>query len=42
MTETKAGLIGFGNIGAGVVRLLQENAALIKGKAGTGIVLQRK
>jgi len=41
MSDIKVGLIGFGNIGAGVVRLLQENAAVIHGKVGTGIVLKR-
>ena len=39
MSDIKVGLIGFGNIGAGVVKLLQENAELIRGKVGTGIVL---
>jgi len=41
MNEIKAGLIGFGNIGAGVVRLLQDNAAVIRQKTGTGITLTR-
>lgn len=41
MNDIKVGLIGFGNIGAGVVKLLQENADLIRGKVGTGIVLKR-
>jgi homoserine dehydrogenase len=41
MSDIKVGLIGFGNIGAGVVRLLQENADVIRGKVGTGIVLSR-
>lgn len=41
MSDIKVGLIGFGNIGAGVVRLLQENAAVIRGKVGTGIVLKK-
>ena len=41
MNDIKVGLIGFGNIGAGVVRLLQENAEVIRGKVGTGIVLKR-
>ena len=41
MSDIKVGLIGFGNIGAGVVRLLQENADVIRGKVGTGIVLKR-
>ncbi|MGB4600573.1 MAG: homoserine dehydrogenase [Trichlorobacter sp.] len=41
MNEIKTGLIGFGNIGAGVVRLLQENAEVILQKTGAGIVLAR-
>ncbi len=41
MSDIKVGLIGFGNIGAGVVKLLQENADVIKGKVGTGITLKR-
>ena len=41
MSDIKVGLIGFGNIGAGVVKLLQENADVIRSKVGTGIVLKR-
>ena len=41
MNNIQVGLIGFGNIGAGVVRLLQENADVIRSKVGTGIVLKR-
>ncbi len=41
MSDIKVGLIGFGNIGAGVVKLLNENSDVIKGKTGTGIVLKR-
>jgi homoserine dehydrogenase len=41
MNDIKVGLIGFGNIGAGVVKLLRENAELIRGKVGAGIVLKR-
>ena len=41
MNDIQVGLIGFGNIGAGVVRLLQENANVIRSKVGTGIVLKR-
>lgn len=41
MNDIKVGLIGFGNIGAGVVKLLQNNAAVIRGKVGAGIVLKR-
>lgn len=39
MDQIKVGLIGFGNIGAGVVRLLQENGELLKHKCGTDIRL---
>lgn len=41
MNEIMVGLIGFGNIGAGVVRLLQENAQTVKQKVGNAIVLKR-
>ena len=41
MNEIKVGLIGFGNIGAGVVRMLQDNADVIRKKTGTGIILKR-
>ncbi len=41
MNNIKVGLIGFGNIGAGVVKLLRENAGVIRSKVGTGIVLKR-
>lgn len=41
MNEIKVGLIGFGNIGAGVVRLLQDNAEVIRQKIGAGITLKR-
>jgi len=41
MSDIKVGLIGFGNIGAGVVKLLQENAEIIRNKVGTGIVLKK-
>lgn len=41
MNDINVGLIGFGNIGAGVVALLRENADLIRSKVGTGICLKR-
>jgi homoserine dehydrogenase len=41
MNDIKVGLIGFGNIGAGVVRLLQENAQTVQQKVGQNIVLKR-
>lgn len=41
MNDIKVGLIGFGNIGAGVVRLLQENAQIVRQKVGSGIILKR-
>lgn len=39
--EIKVGLIGFGNIGAGVVRLLQDNAETVQQKVGRRITLKR-
>ncbi|NJD37019.1 MAG: homoserine dehydrogenase [Geobacter sp.] len=39
--EIKVGLIGFGNIGAGVVRLLQDNADTVQQKVGRRITLKR-
>lgn len=41
MSDIKVGLIGFGNIGAGVVKLLRENADVVRNKVGAGIVLKR-
>ncbi|KAA0894047.1 homoserine dehydrogenase [Oryzomonas rubra] len=41
MSDIKVGLIGYGNIGAGVVKLLQQNADVIRSKVGAGIVLKR-
>lgn len=41
MNDIQVGLIGFGNIGAGVVKLLRENADVVRNKVGTGIVLKR-
>jgi homoserine dehydrogenase len=41
MNDIKVGLIGFGNIGAGVVKLLQQNADVIRDKVGAGIILKR-
>ncbi len=41
MNDIKVGLIGFGNIGAGVVKLLRNNAELIRDKVGAGIILKR-
>ncbi len=41
MNDIKAGLIGFGNIGAGVVRLLRENSEVIRQKTGADIILTR-
>ncbi|MBI4950277.1 MAG: homoserine dehydrogenase [Deltaproteobacteria bacterium] len=36
-----AGLIGFGTVGTGVVKVLKENAALIKDRLGCELVLKR-
>ncbi|KAB0665726.1 homoserine dehydrogenase [Oryzomonas japonica] len=41
MSDIKVGLIGYGNIGAGVVKLLQQNADVIRSKVGAGIALKR-
>ncbi|GFO57278.1 homoserine dehydrogenase [Geomonas sp. Red276] len=40
MKEIKIGLLGFGTIGAGVVKLLKENAPLIEEKTGARIMLK--
>ena len=41
MNDINVGLIGFGNIGAGVVKLLQDNAEVIRNKVGANIILKR-
>ena len=41
MNEIKVGLIGFGTIGTGVVKLLAENAALIENKLRTRLTLKK-
>ena len=41
MEDIQVGLIGFGNIGAGVVKLLRENSDVIVNKVGARIVLKR-
>jgi homoserine dehydrogenase len=41
MRDIKVGLIGFGTVGAGVVRILQKNAGLIEKRLGSRIVLKR-
>jgi homoserine dehydrogenase len=41
MNDIRVGLIGFGNIGAGVVKLLQQNSDVIRDKVGADIVLKR-
>ncbi len=41
MKDIQVGLIGFGNIGAGVVKLLRENCDVIVNKVGARIVLKR-
>jgi homoserine dehydrogenase len=41
MKEIKIGLIGFGTVGTGVVRILQENAPLIEQRLGGRIRLHR-
>jgi homoserine dehydrogenase len=41
MREIRVGLIGFGTVGAGVVRILQTNSKLIEKRMGAKIVLKR-
>ncbi len=41
MKKISIGLIGFGNIGTGVVKLLQQNEKLISGKLGAKLVLKK-
>ncbi len=41
MTSIKVGLLGFGTIGTGVVRIFQQNAALIEGRLGARLELVR-
>jgi len=41
MPEVKVGLIGFGTVGSGVVRVLQKNSALIERKTGVKLVLKK-
>jgi homoserine dehydrogenase len=41
MKEIKVGLIGFGTVGSGVVRILQKNSKLIEKRMGAKIVLKR-
>lgn len=40
MEEIKIGLLGFGTIGAGVVKLLKDNFALLQEKTGTRLLLK--
>ena len=40
MKEIKIGLLGFGTIGAGVVKLLSANSTLLEEKTGTRISLK--
>jgi homoserine dehydrogenase len=41
MKEIKVGLIGFGTVGSGVVKILQRNSRLIEKRMGAKIVLKR-
>jgi homoserine dehydrogenase len=41
MREIKVGLLGFGTIGAGVVRVFQHNAELMENRLGTRLTLAR-
>src|SRR5512143_1171050 len=41
MRDIKLGLIGFGTVGSGVVRVLQKNSGLIEKRLGSRIILKR-
>jgi homoserine dehydrogenase len=41
MKEVKVGLIGFGTVGSGVVKILQKNSKLIEKRMGAKIILKR-
>ena len=41
MRDIKVGLIGFGTVGAGVVRILRQNSALIEKRMGAKVVVKR-
>ena len=41
MKSIKIGLIGFGTIGTGVVKILQKNSAVIRQRLGASLELQR-
>jgi homoserine dehydrogenase len=41
MRQINVGLIGFGTVGVGVVKILQQNSGLIEKRMGTKIVLRR-
>jgi len=41
MREIKVGLIGFGTVGAGVVKILQQNSELIEKRMGAKVALKR-
>ena len=41
MKEIRVGLIGFGTVGSGVAKILQENAKLIERRVGAKITLKR-
>ncbi len=41
MKEIKVGLIGFGTVGSGVVKVLQKNSGLVEKRLGSRIVLKR-
>ncbi len=41
MQEIKVGLLGFGTVGTGVVRLLQQNSSIVQEKLGAKLTLKR-
>ena len=41
MVKIKVGLIGFGTVGSGVVKILQKNSKLLEKRMGAKIILKR-
>jgi len=41
MKQIRAGLLGFGTIGTGVVKVFQNNAELIKARLGADLILDK-
>jgi len=41
MKEIRVGLIGWGTVGTGVIKILQENGSLIEKRLGSKLILKR-